>query len=68
MNGQCSSTLDQRRSWSVEKDKNRISQIDYSKDWSNNVKKAEVYYVSIGQYQSSLGLLGKNHEYTEFIK
>ena len=40
--------------------KNRIlkSQKDYYKDWSNNVKKAEVYNISTGQYQSS-GLLGK---------
>ena len=41
--------------------KNRIlkSQKDYYKDWSNNVKKAEVYNISTGQYQSSSGLLGK---------
>ena len=34
--------------------KNRIlkSQKDYYKDWSNNVKKAEVYNISTGQYLS----------------
>ena len=31
----------------------------YCKDWSNNVKKAKVYNISTGQYQSSSGLLGK---------
>ena len=32
----------------------------YRKDWSNNLKKAEVVYnISTGQYQSSSGLLGK---------
>jgi len=47
VNDQCSSTLDQTRSWSVEKDKNRIKvKKDYCKDWSNNVKKAEAYNIS----------------------
>ena len=40
--------------------KNRIlkSQKDHYKDWSNNVKKADVNNISTGQYPSS-GLLGK---------
>ena len=40
--------------------KNRIlkSQKGYCKDWSNNVKKADVNNISTGQYPSS-GLLGK---------
>ena len=32
-----------------------LSQKEYSKDWSNKVKKADVYNISTGQYQSSSG-------------
>ena len=33
----------------------------YCKDGSNNVKKAEVYNISTGHYQSSSGLLGRKN-------
>ena len=53
--------LDSRLLWIKHNNvKNRIlkSQKDYYKDWSNNVKKADVNNISTGQYPSS-GLLGK---------
>ena len=53
--------LDSRLLWIKHNNvKNRIlrSQKDPYKDWSNNVKKADVNNISTGQYRSS-GLLGK---------
>ena len=53
--------LDSRLLWIKHNNvKNRIlkSQKDHYKDWSNNVKKADVNNISTGQYPSS-GLLGK---------
>ena len=48
---------------------NRIlkSQKDYCKDWSNNVKKADVNYIFTGQWIPVFRFIRINHEYTEYI-